>query len=147
MPKRTIKLFLKENADGNKAARIVRPIFEIARPRVSRLVLRPIVAANAARARNFYSASFDWKIQPLPGMKVRLPIDTGGGTRQRKRPSHGMANYINVNSVVESAIRLEKAEDGVCMAKTAVPQMDCFVMGTDTEANRFGLWETNPNAK
>ena len=45
----------------------------------SNIIWFEIPADNPERAQKFYSALFDWKISPFPGMTDYWHIDTGGG--------------------------------------------------------------------
>lgn len=123
------------------------------------LVWFEIPADNLDRARRFYNALFGWKIAPFPGMQGPeaqnyLHIDTAGddsspdgGLMTRKQPDQTITQYVGVESVAESAARVEKLGGKICMPKTAVPQMGYFAVCQDTEKNMFGLWETDPNAR
>ena len=105
-------------------------------------------------AKKFYGSLFGWKIEPFRGMPDFLHIDTGGGDgtpdggmMKRKSSQHTVTNYVNVESVDESAAKVEKLGGKICMAKTAVPEMGYFVICQDPENNTFALWEVNDQAK
>lgn len=113
-----------------------------------------IPADNLERAKAFYKNLFDWNINPFPGSDDYWHIDTGGADetpdgalKKRKHPQEPVVNYVSVDSVDKFADKIAKLGGKICMAKTAVPQMGYFAVCQDTEANPFGIWETDPNAK
>jgi uncharacterized protein len=80
-------------------------------------------------------------------------IDTGGsdetldgGLLKRQHSQQGITNYIAVESVDESAAKVEKLGGKICTAKTAVPQMGYFAICQDPENNVFALWERSDTA-
>jgi predicted enzyme related to lactoylglutathione lyase len=113
-----------------------------------------IPADNPERATKFYSSLFGWKIAVFPGMTDYWHIDTGGGDDTpdgglitRKHPDQSITNYVAVQSVDESAAKVEELGGTICKSKTAVPQMGYFAICRDTEGNEFALWEPNDQAK
>ena len=122
---------------------------------MSRIVWFEIPADDVERAKSFYGALFDWKIEKFPGPMEYWHIDTGGsddapdgGLLKRQQPQQqGITNYIGVTSVDESAAKVEKLGGKICLPKTAVPQMGYFAICQDPENNTFALWEKNDSAK
>jgi uncharacterized protein len=113
-----------------------------------------IPADNLERAKAFYKNLFGWNINPFPGSDDYWHIDTGGADetpdgalKKRKHPQEPVVNYVSVDSVDKFADKIAKLGGKICMVKTAVPQMGYFAVCQDTEANPFGIWETDPNAK
>lgn len=120
------------------------------------LVWFEIPADDVGRARKFYSQLFGWKITKFPGAAAKdyWHIDTGGaeaspdgGMMERQHPEHGVTNYILVASADKAAAKVEKLGGKICMTKTAVPKMGCFVLCADTEDNMFAVWERDENAR
>ena len=66
---------------------------------------------------------------------------------ERQHAGHGVTNYILVASADEAAAKVEKLGGQICMPKTAVPGMGCFVVCADTEDNMFALWERDEGAR
>src|SRR5437867_7955709 len=104
----------------------------------SSIVWFEIPADNVERAKKFYGSLFGWKIEPFREMSDFLHIDTGGGDDtpdggmlKRKSPQHTVTNYVNVKSVNEFAVKVEKLGGKICMPKTAVPQMGYFAVCQD----------------
>jgi uncharacterized protein len=122
---------------------------------MSSIVWFEIPADDVERAKSFYGALFDWKIEKFPGLMEYWHIDTGGsddapdgGLLKRQQPQQqGITNYIGVTSVDESAAKVEKLGGKICLPKTAVPQMGYFAICQDPENNTFALWEKNDGAK
>src|SRR3954464_4857687 len=119
-----------------------------------RIVWFEIPADDPERARKFYSQLFGWKIENMHGMSDYWHIDTGGsddvpdgGMMKRTHPAQPITNYIAVESVEESAAKVQKLGGIICKGKTAVPGMGYFVICRDTEKNEFALWERSENAK
>ena len=111
----------------------------------------------------FYTSLFDWAIQPMPGMNYSwvktiatndkgMPTEPGGiNGGMIKRPdvytTRAWVNYVNVDSVDESAKRAQDLGAKLMKPKAAVPNMGWFAMLLDPEGNPFALWQTDPNAK
>ena len=124
------------------------------RPKAPSIVWFEIPADNPDRAKKFYGSLFGWKIGKFPGMTDYWHIDTGGGDgtpdggmMTRKHPDQPITNYVAVESVDKSAVKVEKLGGTICKSKTAVPQMGYYVICRDTEGNEFALWEVNDRAK
>ena len=111
----------------------------------------------------FYTSLFDWAIQPMPGMNYSwvktiatndkgMPTEPGGiNGGMIKRPdgytTRAWVNYVNVDSVDESAKRAQELGAKLMKPKAAVPNMGWFAMLLDPEGNPFALWQTDPNAR
>lgn len=113
-----------------------------------------IPAGDLERARSFYSELFGWKINPFPGTNDYWHIDTAGADdtpdgalKRRTHPQEPVINYVKVNSVDTFVSKIEELGGKITMGKTAVPQMGYFAVCLDTEANAFGIWQNDPNAK
>ena len=108
---------------------------------MSTIVHFDIPAENIERAKQFYSALFDWKFASFPEMQYHLITTTdlagapgvGGGMGKRMDPSQRVTNYYGVTSIVSG--------------KMAVPTMGYLANCIDTEGNPFGLWEEDAGAK
>ncbi len=111
----------------------------------------------------FYTSLFDWAIQPMPGMNYSwvktiatndkgMPTEPGGiNGGMIKRPdgytTRAWVNYVNVDSVDESAKRAQELGAKLMKPKAAVANMGWFAMLLDPEGNPFALWQTDPNAR
>jgi predicted enzyme related to lactoylglutathione lyase len=115
-----------------------------------------IAADDPERAKKFYEALFDWKIEKLPGPVPYYLIETadltgeasvGGGMATRANPDQNITNFIGVSSVEESLTKVEKLGGEVVEGKWTVPGWGYLAVCLDTENNLFGLWEEDKNAK
>ncbi len=115
-----------------------------------------IPAEDTERAKKFYTELFGWKIEKLPGPMEYYEISTttqdgevglGGGMAKKENPGETITDYIDVPSVDECIVKVEKFGGRVVLPKTAVPGFGYVAMCLDTENNTFGLWETDENAK
>jgi predicted enzyme related to lactoylglutathione lyase len=72
----------------------------------------------------------------------------GEGMMKRQDPQEQqITNFIDVSSVYEYSSKIEKLGGKVVVSKMAVPSMGYFAICLDTENNKFGIWESNENAK
>ena len=127
--------------------------------RNSSLVWFEIPADDLARAKQFYSKLFSWKIKPFPGATASEAtnyqhIDTGGpevspdgGLLKRMHADHTITTYFSVPSVTKYVAKIKKLGGSVCKTKTVVPGMGYFAICMDTEDNTFAIWEMNSKAK
>jgi hypothetical protein len=115
-----------------------------------------IPAEDIERARRFYTELFGWKIEKTEGpMEYWLIATTdekgekgvGGGIMKKQHPQQAITNYIDVPSVDEYVVKVEKLGGKVVVPKMAVPKVGYFAVCTDTENNTFALWESDENAK
>jgi hypothetical protein len=115
-----------------------------------------IPAEDIERAKKFYTELFDWKIEKTEGPMEYWLITTttpsgekgvDGGMMKRQNPQQPITIYIDVPSVDEYVVKVEKLGGKVVVPKTAVPKVGYFAVCTDTENNTFALWECDENAK
>jgi predicted enzyme related to lactoylglutathione lyase len=115
-----------------------------------------VPAEDIEKAKKFYSELFGWKIEKTPGPIEYYQIETksndgekglSGGMAKRENPGQTITNYIEVSSVDEYIVKVEKLGGKIVVPKMAVPDEGYTAVCVDTENNTFGLWETNKNAK
>jgi predicted enzyme related to lactoylglutathione lyase len=122
-----------------------------------------IYADDTASLSKFYTALFDWQLQPMPGMDYTLvktvqtddkgmPTQTGGiNGGLLKRPAgyntRAWVNYVNVESLDASLARAQELGAKVTKGRSPVPGMGWFAMLTDPQGNDFALWQTDAAAK
>jgi predicted enzyme related to lactoylglutathione lyase len=115
-----------------------------------------IAADDPERAKQFYEALFDWKIEKLPGSVPYYLIETtdlngeagvGGGMAKRAKPDQSITNFIGVSSVDAYIAKVEKLGGKVIEGKWAVLGGGYLAVCLDTENNLFGLWEEDEDAK
>ena len=63
----------------------------------------------------------------------------GGGMMKRLHPEHQVTNYIDVKSVDEYSVKVQKIGGKVVVPKMAVPKMGYLAICLDTENNTFGI--------
>ena len=115
-----------------------------------------ISADDTERAKKFYEALFNWKMESPPGMTDYYLIETadlegkrgvGGGLGKRGEPNQRITSYIGVDSVVAYSSKVQNLGGKVIQPKMTVPGWGYLAVCTDTESNMFGLWQDDKDAK
>jgi predicted enzyme related to lactoylglutathione lyase len=114
-----------------------------------------VPAEDIERAKNFYSALFDWRFESFPEMQYNLITTTnldgtpgvGGGMGKRMDPSQRIMNYFGVPSIEAAMKKVKSLGGSIITGKMAVPGMGYLANCMDTEGNAFGLWEADTGAK
>jgi predicted enzyme related to lactoylglutathione lyase len=122
-----------------------------------------IPSDDIERSRKFYNDLFGWKFdkwsgsETMPeGMEYWLisTVDDkgnkglGGGMMKRQSPQQqGITNFFDVKSIQEYSARVEHLGGKIISPKMPVPGMGYFAVCTDTENNRFGIFEVDSTAK
>ncbi len=115
-----------------------------------------VATDNLERAKKFYEALFDWKMESPPGMTDYYLIETadldgkrgvGGGLGKRREPKQRITSYIGVDSVDKYSSKVKKLGGKVIQPKMTVPQWGHLAICMDTENNMFGLWQDDKDAK
>jgi len=120
-----------------------------------RIVHFEINVDNPERASKFYTDTFGWKFQKWDGPSEYWMVTTGpdaqpginGGMMKRPHPGATTVNTIGVASVDESIAAVTKNGGKVVLPKTAIPTIGWFAYCADTEGNRFGVMQPDPNAR
>ena len=112
---------------------------------------------DAARARAFYAAAFEWGIQPMEGFDytitmttpvdetTQVPTEVGainGGLRPRTAETPTPIIVIQVDSIDESLKKVEAEGGTTVMSRTEMEGMGAYAYFKDTEGNVMGLWES-----
>ncbi len=113
-----------------------------------------LYADDPERAARFYQDIFDWQIQKWDGPMEYWMINTGpddqpgisGGLSKRQDPADHTINTIGVSSVDEFVQKIKSAGGQIAAPKMAIPGVGWFALCIDTEGNKFGLMEEDPNA-
>jgi predicted enzyme related to lactoylglutathione lyase len=113
-----------------------------------------IPATDTGLAKTFYKTLFGWdaSAHPVDFAEEFYLLSTGeqgvsgGEILKRREEGNGITVYIAVPSVEIWLEKVEKAGGQISTPKTAMPGMGYFAICRDTEGNRFGLWETDPEA-
>ena len=120
-----------------------------------------IPADDQERAREFYGAAFDWRLDVMPELQytnvVTTPIDEAtqqplspgainGGMFERTSDLANPIITVDVDDIDAALERITSLGGDVVQAKTAIPGMGYFGYFRDTEGNVLGLWTTAPDA-
>ncbi len=122
---------------------------------MTRVVHFEIPADNPDRAVKFYSKVFDWQIEKWAGPQDYWMVNTGpdslpginGAIMRRQEPVGTVVNTVDVPSVDDYVKKVVAAGGKVIMPKTAIPGVGYMAYCTDTEGNKFGLYQTDLGAK
>jgi uncharacterized protein len=112
-------------------------------------------ADDLDRAQGFYREAFGWILNSMPGMGYVLvsttPTDEQGVPRQagainggmlaRQEPVTAPVVTIQVASIDDSLVRIERLGGSTVRAKHPVGDMGFAAYVKDTEGNVVGLWE------
>jgi predicted enzyme related to lactoylglutathione lyase len=120
-----------------------------------RVIHFEIAADDPDRAIDFYQQVFDWKIEKWEGPVEYWLITTGpadepgidGGMTRKGEMATGTENTIGVTSVDEFIAKIEAGGGKVVRGKEPVPGVGWLAYCEDTEGNRFGMMEDDPEAK
>ena len=116
-----------------------------------KLVHFEVPAQDTKRALGFYGGLFDWQFQEYPGPfeyhMTQTAEDQGGAIHDAAQGGGipGIFPYFDVDDINAATARVKEL-GGEADDPGAVPQMGWFSRCTDTEGNRFGLWQNDPSA-
>jgi len=120
-----------------------------------------IPADDQERARQFYGAAFDWRLDVLPELQytnvVTTPVDEqtqqplepgaiNGGMFERTSDLVHPIITIDVDDIDAALERIASLGGSVVQAKSAIPGLGYYGYFRDTEGNVLGLWTTAPDA-
>ena len=111
---------------------------------------------DKARAMQFYTDCFGWRLQDMPEMdyvmagttevdEQQMPREPGainGGLFQRPAEAPYPTIYIDVPSIDEALAKVERSGGKVVTPNTPIPGMGAFARVSDTEGNIIGLFQT-----
>jgi predicted enzyme related to lactoylglutathione lyase len=108
-----------------------------------------IRAEDAERAHGFWSSLFGWEFNASPGEIPYLMTDTGNGVTaglyRSEAAERGLVVYFNVDDLEASLDRV-RSLGGIVNDKGPVPEIGWYAHCTDTEGNRFGLFQQDASA-
>jgi len=110
-----------------------------------------LMTTDVAKAKEFYTNLFDWKLEEIPGMDytlIKVGEGTGGGmmkTVQPDSPSYWMA-YVLVDDAAAATEKARKLGATICKDVTEVPGIGWFSVITDPTGATLAVWQPNPNA-
>ena len=111
------------------------------------------------RARRFYSETFGWQLQEMPGMEYTLVESGPSGERGPSEPGFinggmlareesaapGPVVVLDVESIDGALASVERAGGAIVVPKQPVGAMGFTAYVKDSEGNVIGLWETAPH--
>lgn len=114
-----------------------------------------IPADDVARAKEFYSAVFDWQLQDMPDMDYTIvqttevdqnqmpttPGSINGGLMRRSQDTPAPVLTVDVESIDQALKQVQAAGGRVVRERTEIPGMGAYAYFTDPEGNTLGLWE------
>jgi predicted enzyme related to lactoylglutathione lyase len=109
-----------------------------------------VPSADVDRAVGFYSGVFGWEIGPsaMEDMEYRMfqtAEDAGGAVMSSETPGSGFVVYLETADI-DASIAKVRENGGTADDKQPVPTHGWFAHCTDTENNKFSLWQSDPNA-
>jgi uncharacterized protein len=128
---------------------------------MSAVVHFEIPADDQERARGFYGAAFDWRLDVMPDQQytnvmttpvdeaTRSPREPGainGGMFERSGDLAHPIITVDVDDIDATLERIVGLGGSVVQGRTAIPGMGYFGYFRDTEGNVLGLWTTAPDA-
>jgi predicted enzyme related to lactoylglutathione lyase len=108
-----------------------------------------IPAANAERAKAFWSGVFGWQFgdSAIPGMEyymVRTGDDQGGAVLPSSGP-FGVVVYFDTDDVDASFARVRES-GGTAEDRMPIPNVGWFTHCKDTEGTEFSLFQSDESA-
>ncbi len=105
---------------------------------------------DVARAKEFYTALFDWKLEEIPDMDytlINVGEGTGGGMMQNPVPNSSSfwLAYVHVADAVEATEKARKLGATICKEVTEIPGIGWFSVITDPTGATLALWQMNPD--
>lgn len=102
---------------------------------------------DLAKAREFYTRLFDWKLQDMPdGAYTMIDVGdgTGGGMMQQMIPGAGSAwmPYVLVDDIAAATEKARSLGAVVLKDVTEVPGMGWFSVINDPTGAMLGLWKS-----
>lgn len=102
---------------------------------------------DPAKAREFYSRLFDWKLQDMPGgtyTLIEVGDGTGGGMMQQMIPGAGSAwmPYVLVDDIAAATEKARSLGAAVLTDVTEIPGMGWFSAINDPTGAMLGLWKS-----
>jgi predicted enzyme related to lactoylglutathione lyase len=108
-----------------------------------------LLTNDVARAKEFYTGLFDWKLEDIPGMDytlIKVGEGTGGGMMKNPvpdSPSFWIA-YVLVDNVAAATDKAKSLGATICKEVTEVPGIGWFSVITDPTGATLALWQMNP---
>lgn len=123
---------------------------------MDKMVHFEIPADDISRAKDFYSSTFGWQLDDMPGGmdytivrtvdvdEQQMPKEPGainGGMMKRSSDTPSPVITINVEAIDDALKKVESGGGSTVRPRTEIPGMGAFAYFKDTEGNVMGLWE------
>lgn len=107
-------------------------------------------AGDTARAREFWGGLFGWQFQAFEGSPTEYHMTQfsetqGGAVMAAEGDKRGTRVYFDVDDINAANAKVGEL-GGTSGEPVPVPGIGWFSICQDTEANEFGLWQTDPDA-
>ena len=116
---------------------------------MAKVVHFEIPADDTTRAREFWSGMFGVEFQTYEGPQEYHMFSnddqTGGGLMPRQPGQDGLQVYFGVEDI-DAARQKAQELGGSADEKQPVPGMGWFAPATDSEGNKFSLWQPDDSA-
>jgi hypothetical protein len=105
-----------------------------------------LMSKDIAKSKEFYSALFDWELEPIPGMDYTLiQVGEGVGGGMMPKPDPGIPdNWLAYVAVDDIRAATEKAQSlGATVLKevTEIPGMGWFSVIADPTGAAIAMWQ------
>lgn len=120
----------------------------------NRVVHFEIPCDNPEKTMNFFKEVFNWNFQQF-GNEPYWTVITGdeklpgihGGLMQRRDPAQPIVNSIDVASIDESIIKIERAGGTIVVPKMPIPTVGWLAYFKDPDGNIHGIYQNDPSAQ
>jgi predicted enzyme related to lactoylglutathione lyase len=101
---------------------------------------------DLTKAKAFYAALFDWRVEAIPGMNyamIEVGEGTGGGMMQAKSPDapSQWIPFIAVDDVHAAVERVRALGGSILKGPADVPGYGWYSIITDPTGATFGIWK------
>lgn len=104
--------------------------------------------SDPAKAKQFYSSLFDWKLEDMPmpmGTYTLIDVGEGTGGGMLQHPMPGAPSlwiaYVSVDDVKASTEKARSLGAHIIRDVTEVPNMGWFTILNDPTGATFALWQ------
>jgi predicted enzyme related to lactoylglutathione lyase len=102
-------------------------------------------ADDTIRARSFYGRLFGWLFEPYEGATEYYLTSDGGGAIESRNGNDGPLLYFGTPDLDTSLAQVWQL-GGKASEPGKIPGIGRYADCVDTEGNRFGLYESDPQA-
>ncbi len=108
-----------------------------------------LMTTDQNKAKSFYGALFDWKLEDMPMQgsanytMIRVGEGTGGGIMKNPMPggSSTWVPYVLVDNVVDATAKAKDLGAKVYRDVSEIPDMGSFSVIADPTGGILGLWQ------